>query len=116
VSHSKEAFWWSLFSAGGVMAALFMPALIVATGLILPARDPAVSYEAMSEVHAFWLVRFAIFGVLMLTMFHCAHRIKHILMDLGLRGLSGLLTVVCYGGAAAGSVIAGLVLFVRWGG
>ena len=33
---SNEAFWWSLFSAGGVASAMFMPACLVVVGVILP--------------------------------------------------------------------------------
>ena len=33
MKRSSEAFWWALFSAGGVMAALFVPAFVIVTGL-----------------------------------------------------------------------------------
>ncbi len=36
MKRSNEAFWWSLFAAGGVLAALFVPVLVVMTGFVLP--------------------------------------------------------------------------------
>ena len=64
MKRSSEAFWWSLFSAGGVMSALFVPALVFTTGFGLPffAGDPAESYEPVHAVASFWLVRLALLG------------------------------------------------------
>ena len=113
--HSGEAFWWALFSAGGVMAALFVPAFVVVTGFLLPAGDPAVAAaraEAFGQAVGGWPVKIALLGVIVLSLFHCAHRIRHTLMDFGLRRRSGLLKVSCYGSALAASFWAALVL---WG-
>ncbi len=107
--HSKEVFWWSLFSAGGVMAALFMPALMIATGVILPKSGPA-AYAQIHETVSFWPVRILLFVVLFLSFFHCGHRVKHILMDLGLRRASGALAVLSYGAATLGTLAAAYVL------
>ena len=112
---SGEAFWWALFSAGGVMAALFVPAFVVVTGFLLPAGDPAVAAaraEAFGQAVGWWPAKIALFGVIALSLFHCAHRIRHTLMDFGLRRYSGLLKVPCYGGALAASLWAAWVL---WG-
>lgn len=113
--HSGEAFWWSLFSAGGVMAALFVPAFVVVTGFLLPAGDPAVAAaraEAFGQAVGWWPVKIALLGVIVLSLFHCAHRIRHTLMDFGLRRYSGLLKVPCYGGALAASLWA---VWAVWG-
>ena len=110
---SPEAFWWSLFSAGGVMAAIFMPALVLVTGFLLPFREGAeagAGYEHVHGIVSFWLMRLVLFGVLALTLFHCAHRIRHILLDLGLRGLGTPLSVGCYGLAFLGTGVAGYLL------
>ena len=104
-TRSNEAFWWSLFSAGGVMSALFVPVLIVLTGFVLPfVGDPAGSYHRVAHALSFWMVRIALLGVVTLSFFHCAHRIRHVLPTVGLRITPGLLAVLCYGGAFAGSV------------
>ena len=113
MSRSNEAFWWSLFSAGGVMAALFIPAFIAVTGVVVPfglGRGADAGYERAHQLVAWWPVRIVLFVVVFLSLFHCAHRIRHILMDLGLRAASTILAVVCYGGALVSSVAAAVVL------
>ncbi len=114
MSKSNEAFWWTLFSAGGVMTALFIPAIIVATGFLLPTADSAVAAERFEHVYsaaAGWPVRVVLFVVLGLSFFHCAHRIRHTLMDLGLRHIVGLLMLVSYGGASVGTLAAAILLW-----
>lgn len=95
------------------MTALFVPVFIVGTGLILPfmAGDPAESYERVHGILSMRLVQLAMLGVITLGLFHCAHRIRHVLIDVGFRGMSGLLAVGCYGGAFAGAVVAAIFLF-----
>ncbi|MXW17635.1 MAG: fumarate reductase subunit D [Gemmatimonadetes bacterium] len=115
MKRSDEAFWWALFSAGGVMAALFVPAFVLVTGFLLPAGgDGAVAAERTTQFAAavgWWPVKLALLGVLALSFVHCGHRIRHTLMDLGLRRYSGLLKVPCYGGALAATVWAALLLW-----
>ena len=109
---SSEAFWWALFSAGGVMAALFVPAFALATGFVLPTGDVEHGAMALMSAAGWWPVKLVLLGVVALSLFHCAHRIRHTLMDLGMRRHAGLLRLPCYGGAAAASVWAAMVL---WG-
>ncbi len=116
VSHltkSNEALWWSLFSAGGVMAALFLPVMIFVTGFVLPfmmGDDIEAQRDRVVGLVTFWPVRLALFGVILLSFFHCAHRIRHVLMDFGLRWAGVALMICCYGAAAGGAVAAGLIL------
>ena len=113
MSKSNEAIWWSLFSAGGVLAALFVPALVLTTGFLLPTSDPGTAAERFThllDVVSQWPVRVTLFVVIFLSFFHCAHRIRHTLMDLGLRRIQILLMTICYGGAVAGTVFAAVLL------
>lgn len=113
MTHSREAFWWSLFSAGGVLAALFLPAIILVTGLLLPFFSGQDVDAVCGRLHAFlsmWWVRGLIFVVVFLSLFHCFHRIRHILMDLGLRHASTTLSFCCYGSAAIGTVLIAMFL------
>ncbi len=113
MKQSNEAFWWSIFSAGGVVSALVLPARILVSGLVLPvldARRPEAVYERIAGVVGWWPVRIALFVVFLLSFFHAAHRIRHMLMDLGWRKPAAPLSVMCYGGAVAGTGAAALVL------
>jgi len=104
---SSEALWWALFSVGGVMAALFVPAIIFVTGFLLPTSDPDTAtghYVRIHGVVSWWPVRIVLVGVLVFSFFHCAHRVRHTLMDLGLRDQEAALKWLCYGAALAGSV------------
>jgi len=112
MTHSKEVFWWSLFSAGGVLAALFLPAFIVVTGFLLPffsAQDVGV-YGKIHDTLSIWWVRCVILVVVFLSLFHCFHRIRHILMDLGLCRASTTLSVFCYGSALVGTLLMAMFL------
>ena len=113
MTHSKEAFWWSLFSAGGVLAALFLPAFIVVTGFLLPffsAQDGEEVYGKMHDTLSTWWVRCVILVVVFLSLFHCFHRIRHVLMDLGLRRAAAPLSVLCYGSALVGTLLIAMFL------
>ncbi|MGH8104210.1 MAG: fumarate reductase subunit FrdD, partial [bacterium] len=60
VKKSNDPLWWSQFSAGGVMAALFAPALIVITGLAGPLGwigPDALSFEHLHSLVAHPLTR-----------------------------------------------------------
>ena len=107
---SSEALWWVVFSVGGVLAALFVPAFVLVTGFALPSGDVERGAAALASALGWWPVEFALFGIVALSLFHCAHRIRHTLIDLGMRRYSGLLRLPCYGGAAALSAWTGWVL------
>ncbi len=97
------------------MAAIFVPAFILVTGFVLPSGDAAAAAQGAQRLAAIagWLpVKLLLLGVVALSLFHCAHRIRHTLMDLGMRRMSGFLKLPCYGGALAASVWVALVL---WG-
>jgi len=113
MARSNEPFWWSLFSAGGVMAALFVPAFILATGIVVPFLAPDHGQAIYPQLHkaiSWWPVRVVLFLVLFLSFFHCAHRIRHLLTMAGLEHARGLLSVACYGGALAGTVASLVIL------
>jgi fumarate reductase subunit D len=113
MSKSNEAFWWSLFSAGGVVAALLVPVHIVLTGLAVPlgwAPAEAFGYERMRTLVSHPLTKLYLFVLFALPFFHCAHRIRHTLYDTGLREYQTPIAVLCYGTALIGTVAAGAIL------
>lgn len=105
MAKSNEVVWWSLFSAGGVVAALLVPALLFLTGIALPFLGP-VAYETLKRLAAHPLSRLLLFAVIALSLLHWAHRFRHTLIDMGLRRGGGVIACLCYGTALVGTVVA----------
>jgi fumarate reductase subunit D len=110
---SNEAFLWSLFSGGGVIAALFIPIylflffLAVPLGLVTPP-----SYERMIGLAGMPLVKLYLFLMCALPLFHWAHRFRYTLYDgLQVKHLNEYIFTFCYGGAVVGTVLAGILLW-----
>ena len=115
MARSNEPVFWSLFSAGGVVAALFGPVLIFLLGLAqatgwFGARD-ALAYERLQGLVARAPVKIGLFLVIALPLFHWAHRFRFTLADLGFRSFRKPLALVCYGTAVVVSLSAALVLW-----
>jgi fumarate reductase subunit D len=110
---SIEPFLWLLFSAGGVLAALLLPILLLLFGLALPLGwVPAPSYDHLVRVLHNPLTRVVLFLLCMLSLFHWAHRFRYTLYDgLQIKHLNGVINLVCYGGAIVGSAVA---LYLLW--
>jgi fumarate reductase subunit D len=113
MARTSEPFWWSLFSAGGVVAAFLVPVHIVLHGLAIPLGWIPVSHGRMLALVAHPLVKLYLFVLIALPLYHCAHRIRFVLEDLGLHGARALLAVLCYGGAIVGTVATAWVLLGR---
>ncbi len=101
MKHSEDVFFWSLFSAGGMAAALLCPALMVVLGLAIPLGwVEAPSYGDLIARLGHPVARVAIFALISLSTFHWAHRFRYTLYDgLQLYHLYGLIATLCYGGA-----------------
>ncbi len=104
MAKSNEPFWWSLFSAGGVVAALLIPITIVLTGIAVPAGW--ISAEGLRHLVGHPLTRLYLFLLISLPMFHWAHRFRYVAVDLGLKRWAGTLTIACYGAAVLATVTA----------
>ena len=111
---SLEPLLWLLFSAGGVVAALIIPAALFVFGIALPLGwiEPP-SHARMLGVLAHPTARLAVFLLCTLSLFHWAHRFRYTLYDgLQIKHLDEIINLFCYGGAIAGSVVAA-VLVIR---
>ena len=100
-------FIWLAFSGGGVMAAIFMPVLAFLFALAFPLGwiDPPDHAQILAVVgHPLtFLVLLGIFPVILI---HAAHRFRYTLYD-GLQVKhKGVVALLCYGGALAGSFAA----------
>ena len=109
-----EAFWWSLFSAGGGLAAILVPVHILLIGLVVPlgwVSAETLRYERVHALVSHPLAKLYLLVFFALSFFHCAHRIRHTLYDTGWRAYQTPIAVLCYGGALLGTLVAIAIIF-----
>lgn len=108
-----EPFLWLLFSAGGVLAALLLPILVLLFGVAIPLGW--ITPPAHGDLLALLrdpLTRIGLALLCTLSLFHWAHRFRYALYDgLRLRHLDAPIRVFCYGGALIGSLVACYLAF-----
>ena len=105
MSIAKKAVVWGLFAAGGTVTSFVMPALIVLFLLVSTGVVP--SGLQFDQFHAFassWLGKLCLFGVLFLSLWHAAHRLRVVVHDFGIRQ-DKLVARTVYGIAAIGTVL-----------
>jgi fumarate reductase subunit D len=109
---SREPSIWALFSAGGMLAALVMPALVALLWLAWPMGWlDVVSYADFVALARHPLGRLSVFGLVSLSLFHWAHRFRYTLYDgLQLYHLNQLIAILTYGIAAGLSAAAAYVV------
>jgi fumarate reductase subunit D len=110
---SLEPLLWLLFSAGGVLAALFLPVLLLLFGVALPLGWLAPpSHGHLIDVLGNPLAGLGLFLLFTLSLFHFAHRFRYTLYDgLQIKHLNELINLFCYGAAIVGSVTAAYLLW-----
>ncbi|MDX1468677.1 MAG: fumarate reductase subunit FrdD [Acidimicrobiia bacterium] len=97
--------FWLLFAAGGTASAMLLPAMVIISGIAVPAGW--VSEANLAELLRNPVSRIVLVGLCFLFLFHWAHRFRYALVDLGLRRL-GNQAWLFYGLAIGGTVLAGL--------
>ena len=111
---SDEPIYWGLFGAGGVVAAMLLPILILITGILMPLGwlpADALSYEKIHALATSWWGAPILLAVIALPISHGMHRIYHGLHDLGVHQ-SRLFHYLCYG-FAFGVSAAALTLLLQ---
>jgi fumarate reductase subunit D len=115
MKRSNDPIFWSLFGAGGMLAALVGTALVFVTGIAVPlgilVSHDLMRYPRMLGFAQHWLGKIIVFAVIALFLWHAACRIFHMLHDFGVHATTAA-KFVCYGLAFAASVAAGYALFV----
>ncbi|HWZ82726.1 MAG TPA: fumarate reductase subunit FrdD [Terriglobales bacterium] len=109
---SNEGFFWLLFSAGGVVAAVFLPVILFLFGLAFPLGwvSPP-SFEHLLALARNPLARVFLFVLCSLPLFHWAHRFRFTVYDgLQVKHLNEVVLVFCYGGAVLGTLVSGYLL------
>jgi len=107
---SNKPIVWAPFAAGGTLTAFITPALILLT--LLAALGHAPEMLAYDRLHAFaghWLAKVAVAGVVFLSLWSAAHRLRITCYDLGVRADTAVAAFV-YAGALAGTGAAVLYL------
>lgn len=107
-----EPLVWLLFSAGGVLAAVFLPILVLLFGLAFPLGWlDAPDHEHLLAVISHPVTLVVLLGLFVLLLVHSAHRFRYTLYD-GLQiKAKRTVAVLCYGTAIVGSVAALAVLW-----
>ena len=100
---SNKPIVWGPFAAGGTLTAFLTPALILLT--LLAALGHAPDLLAYERLHAFaghWLAKLALAGVVFLSLWSAAHRLRITCTDLGIRA-DILVATIVYAVALAGT-------------
>lgn len=96
-----------------MLSALIGPALVFITGIAVPLgiflAPDTMNYAHMTAFAGHWAGKAFAFAVLSLFLWHAVHRIFHSLHDFGVR-TGAFAKLLCYGGALAGTLIAGWAL------
>lgn len=103
MARSNKPIVWGPFAAGGTFTAFLTPALVLVT--LLAALGHAPDLLAYDRLHAFaahWLGKVAIVGVVFLSLWSAAHRLRITCYDLGVRADTLVATIV-YAAALAGT-------------
>ena len=109
---SNDPFFWTLFGAGGTFSAFFIPVHVLLLGIAIPVGwIAAPDYESLMQLVQHPVTRVYLFALISLSLFHWAHRFRYTLYDgLMLKHLEFYIVIICYGGALAGTVIAGWLI------
>lgn len=112
-AQKSEAFWWLLFSAGGMMSAIFLPGHVFFQGIAMQLGwlpEGATSYARMVSLISHPIAKLYLLALISLSLFHGGHRLKHMVHDLGFEA-TGILAVIFYGVAFLGTGLTMLALY-----
>jgi fumarate reductase subunit D len=112
MAKSNKPIVWSLFAAGGTLAAFLAPVLVLLYLLLVLGHPPGLfSYDALHAFAAHWFGKLFMLAVITLFLWHAAHRLRITLHDFGLRQ-DAIVAVLVYLVAAAGTLLT-LVYLLR---
>lgn len=113
MKRSNKPIFWSLFGAGGMLAALIGPMLVYITGLGVPLGlglpPQTLSYARVLAFAQSGVGKVALLVVISLFLFHGCHRLYHSLHDLGIHIGPGR-KALFHGFAALATVVAAILL------
>ncbi|TDI64562.1 MAG: fumarate reductase subunit D [Bacteroidetes bacterium] len=114
MKRSSEPFWWSLFGAGGMISAIFIPAILIVQGVAIPLGwIESPNYHSMHQLFGSLATKVFLLALICLSLLHWAHRFRFTLYDgLQVKHLNALIAIFCYGSAILGSLTAGYYLWI----
>jgi fumarate reductase subunit D len=104
--HKLEPLWWMIFGAGGYIAALFLPALLLGVCLIAPlgGLEQGLAWARIHALAASPAGKIFSIAVLVLTFWHCAHHMRHLILDMLGHGAAAAGAYLSYALALAATV------------
>ena len=111
--HKLEPVFWLLFGGGGFVAAFFLPGFLIGVGLLAPLglMESGLGYDRVLSLATSPVGRVFLISMLSLILWHCAHHMRHVIMDLGGASTAALAAYLSYGSALVGTLATfGLVL------
>lgn len=112
---SHEPIVWLLFAAGGMLAAMLMPALVLITGLGAPLgllAEGSLDHARVIGLMGSPLGKLVAFPFISLLFWHAMHRIFHGLHDLGIQAGLRYCRLLCYGFALLATLLTAGILFL----
>jgi len=107
-------FWWFMFAQGGVLAAILIPVHILVQGILGPLGIvPVVDrhFDTWISILGNPIVKIYLLVLISLPFFHFAHRLRYLLVDLGVPAAKSFVAqVIFYGGAVLVTLLAIYVL------
>lgn len=110
MSKSNKPIVWGLFAGGGTLTAFLTPVLVLVTLMAALGHVPdGLDYRAMHDFAANWFGKLVLLVVIVLSLWHAAHRFRITVHDFGVRA-DGLVAKGVYLLAAAGTI--GAVIYL----
>jgi fumarate reductase subunit D len=110
MARSNKPIVWGPFAAGGTLTAFLTPALVLVTLLAALGHAPdLLAYDRLHALAGHWLAKLAAIGIVFLSLWSAAHRLRITCYDLGIRADTLVATVV-YAVALAGTAASMLYL------
>jgi fumarate reductase subunit D len=102
-------FWWFMFAQGGVIAAVLIPVHILVQGILGPLGVVPVAdrhYDTWTNLLGNPIVKLYLLVLIAVPFFHFAHRLRYLLMDMGVTAAKSVpAQVIFYGAAVAVTAI-----------
>jgi fumarate reductase subunit D len=110
MAKSNKPIVWGPFAAGGTLTAFLTPVLILLTLLAAFGHVPELlAYERLRAFAGHGLVKLVIVGVVFLSLWSAAHRLRITCYDLGIRA-DTLVAAILYAAALMGTLASAVFL------